>query len=254
MAAPKKTKQSSALNQAAVKKFIIPLTTLGIISLLIVTTIFKSKNIQTSNTPSSPTEQVESSSNLLDLPHPSLDSMASVENALNNRRSYRSYEDKSLNINQLSQLLWSAQGVTSNWGGRTVTSSKSAYPLSLYVISSQITDLDKGLYLYVPGDIQPAHQLSTVYKSDLTSILNESTDQYSLQHAPLVIVITSSSNKVEAYLEAGQVSQNLFLQSESLGLGMATINSPDSDLLKEVLKIPEEETIIYLIPVGHPKK
>jgi SagB-type dehydrogenase family enzyme len=254
MAAPQKTKKPADLSQSILKRFIIPLTTLGIISLLIVTTIFRSKNTPTPNTSSSPTEELESVSNLLDLPHPNLDSRTSIEKAISSRRSYRSFEDKSISLGYLSQLLWSAQGVTTDWGGRTVSSSKSAYPLSLYIISSQINDLDKGLYLYIPGDIQPAHQLSTIYKSDLISLLAETTDQYSIQHAPLVIIVTSSSNKIEAYLEAGQVAQNLFLQSESLGLGMATISSQDSDLLKEALKLPEEETIILFIPVGHPKK
>jgi len=253
MTAKKKFKNplSSIKNK---KNFIIPFTTLGIISLLVVASLF---NFQVNkNQPSSKISEksLESSSNTIDLPHPNKNSRLSIEQALSSRRSYRSYQDKALSLANLSQLLWSAQGVTANWGGRTVSSTKSTYPLSLYVVSTQITDLDKGLYRYVPGDIQPAHQLTTIYKADLTSILNETTDQYSLQHAPLIIIITSNSSKIESYLEAGQASQNLFLQSESMGLGMATIGGQDTDLLKETLKIPEEETIIYLIPVGYPKK
>jgi SagB-type dehydrogenase family enzyme len=235
--------------------FIIPLTTIGIISLIVVASFFKSKNTPPPVPFLEPHIEQESNSSLVDLPYPAKDSRVSVERALNNRRSYRSFQDdKPLSLNNLSQLLWSAQGVTADWGGRTVYSAKSAYPLSLYVISNQVTDLDKGFYLYLPGDIQPAHQLSIIYKTDLSSILEEITDQYSLQHAPLILIITSNTNKIEAYLEAGQAAQNLFLQVESLGLGMAVTNTFDQDLLKETLKIPENETIIYLIPIGHPKK
>ena len=234
------------------KDFTIPLTTIGIVSLLIVASIFQPKTADQSSL--SPDINQETDLNIVDLPFPNKDSRTSVERALNNRRSYRTFEDEPLSLSNLSQLLWSAQGVTADWGGRTVSSSKSAYPLSLYVISTKVDDLDKGLYLYIPGDIQPAHQLTSIYKADLASILEEVTDQYSLQHAPLVLIITSSTNKIESYLEAGQAAQNMFLQSESLGLGMTTISNFDQDILKETLKIPQEETIIYLIPIGHPNK
>jgi|SaaInlStandDraft_6_1057023.scaffolds.fasta_scaffold34140_3 SagB-type dehydrogenase family enzyme len=234
------------------KDFTIPLTTIGIVSLLIVASIFQPKTADQSSL--SPDINQETDLNIVDLPFPNKDSRTSVERALNNRRSYRNFEDEPLSLSNLSQLLWSAQGVTADWGGRTVSSSKSAYPLSLYVISTKVDDLDKGLYLYIPGDIQPAHQLTSIYKADLASILEEVTDQYSLQHAPLVLIITSSTNKIESYLEAGQAAQNMFLQSESLGLGMTTISNFDQDILKETLKIPQEETIIYLIPIGHPNK
>ena len=234
------------------KNFIIPLTTIGIISLLVVASFIKPKK----NTPPTPLSVpgVEQESSLIDLPHPDKDSRVSVERALSNRRSYRSFQDKPLSLNNLSQLLWSAQGVTADWGGRTVYSPKSVYPLSLYIINNQVTDLDKGLYLYLPGDIQPAHQLTTVYKTDLVEILKETTNQYSLQHAPLILIITSSTNEITSYLEAGHATQNLFLQAESLGLGMAEIHTFDQNLLKETLKIPEQQTIIYLIPIGFPKK
>lgn len=234
--------------------FIVPFTTLGIIILLVVSSLIKT-NKSPNQTPSSlPNIEQDIESNLISLPFPNKTSRVSVEQALNNRRTYTSFQDEPLSLANLSQLLWSAQGVTVNWGGRTVPSPKSAFPLTVYAISNQVIDLDQGLYKYLPGDLQPAHQLSQLYKTDTHQIFQEITDQYSLQHAPLILIITSNSNKIESYLEAGHAAQNLFLQSESLGLGMAVIRSFDQDLLKEVLQIPSEETIIYLIPVGHPKK
>ncbi|MBU1200795.1 SagB/ThcOx family dehydrogenase [Patescibacteria group bacterium] len=236
------------------KDFIVPLTTIGIVFLLVVASLFKTNKTHTSTTLSLPQTEQESDANLIDLPYPNKDSKVSLEKALNNWRSYTSFQDKPLSLNNLSQLLWSAQGVTVDWGGRTVYSSKSAYPLSIYAVTNQVTDIDQGLYKYIPGDLQPAHQLYSLYKADLRQLFIENTKQYSLQHAPLILIITSNTNKIEAYLEAGHATQNLFLQSESLGLGMAEISNIDQDVLKEILQIPEEETIIYLIPVGLPKK
>jgi len=247
----KKPKKSSTFGRE--RSYIIPLTTMGIISLLVVVSLFRSTKKNTPPTPSL-SLNIEQESNLIDLPHPNKDSRISVERALNNRRSYRSYQDKPLSLNNLSQLLWSAQGVTANWGGRTVYSAKSDYPLSLYVAANQVSGLDSGLYLYTPGDIQPAHQLISVYKADIADTIKEITDQYSLQHAPLILIITSRTNKIESYLEAGHAAQNLFLQSESLGLGMAVTTTFNQDLFKETLKLPTDQTIIYLTPIGHPKK
>ena len=234
--------------------FIVPFTTLGIIILLVVSSLINTNKSLNQTSPSLPNIEQDIESNLISLPFPNKTSRVSVEQALNNRRTYTSFQDEPLSLANLSQLLWSAQGVTVSWGGRTVPSSKSAFPLTVYAIPNQVIDLDQGLYKYLPGDLQPAHQLSQLYKTDTHQIFQEITDQYSLQHAPLILIITSNSNKIESYLEAGHAAQNLFLQSESLGLGMAVIRSFDQDLLKEVLQVPSEETIIYLIPVGHPKR
>jgi len=247
------------------ENFIVPLTTIGIIFLLITVSFFKPKENLSSKSSSPLSIEQESDLDLIDLPFPNKDSRVSVERALNNRRSYRSFQNKPLSLTNLSQLLWSAQGVTVNWGGRTAPSFKSVYPLSVYVIPNQVTDLDPGLYKYNPGDLQPVHQLRSLYKANLQTLFLEETNQYSLQHAPLILIITGNMGKMaekyegqhhdtEVYLEAGHVAQNLFLQSESLGLGMAVIRNFDQDFLKETLKIPEEETIIYLIPIGFPKK
>jgi len=246
MSAKKKKKKKTS--------FIIPFTTLGIILFLIVFSFIKTNNSYNySQLPPSNVQQ-DIESNLLDLPFPNKNSRISVEQAINSRRTYTSFQNEPLSLVNLSQLLWSAQGVTTDWGGRTVPSSKSAFPLKVYAIPNQVTGLDQGIYKYHPGDLQPAHQLGLLFKADTHQIFQEITEQYSLQHAPLILVVTSKTNKIEAYIEAGQLSQNLFLQAESLGLGMAIINTFDQDLLREILQIPSEETIIYLIPVGHPKK
>ena len=46
------------------------------------------------------------------LPSPQLEGKMSVEEALARRRSRRVFKDYSLTMEQVSQLLWSAQGIT----------------------------------------------------------------------------------------------------------------------------------------------
>jgi len=68
----------------------------------------------------------------------------SLEQAITQRRSVRSFTDRELTQAQLSQLLWAAQGITDPRGLRAAPSAGALYPLELYVISSG------GLYHYQP--------------------------------------------------------------------------------------------------------
>ena len=79
------------------------------------------------------------------LPPPHLEGGVSVEEALKQRRSVREYGRGSLKLADVSQILWSAQGVTHPNGYRTAPSAGALYPLEVYV-------LWKGMLLhYLPG-------------------------------------------------------------------------------------------------------
>ena len=60
----------------------------------------------------------------------------SLVQALSKRRSVRSYTDVSLTETEVSQLLWSAQGVTDGRGHRTAPSAGAKYPLEVSKFSS----------------------------------------------------------------------------------------------------------------------
>ena len=77
----------------------------------------------------------------LKLPEPRLKSAVSLEEALLKRRSAREYADLHLTLEEVSQLLWAAQGVTSEWGGRTAPSAGALYPLELYLVVGNVDNL-----------------------------------------------------------------------------------------------------------------
>jgi len=56
---------------------------------------------------------------MIRLPQPRFHSEISLEETLLKRRSVREYADAPLILGEVSQLLWAAQGLTSEWGGRT---------------------------------------------------------------------------------------------------------------------------------------
>ncbi|MEM1676943.1 MAG: nitroreductase family protein, partial [Nitrososphaerota archaeon] len=71
----------------------------------------------------------------ISLPPPRYESNVSVEYALKVRRSVREYEDKPLTLEQVSQLLWAAQGITEKrYGFRTAPSAGATYPLEVYIV------------------------------------------------------------------------------------------------------------------------
>lgn len=73
------------------------------------------------------------------LPEPRYDSEISVERAMLQRRSIRDYTDEPLSLDEVSQLLWAAQGITEPNGFRTAPSAGGTYPLNVYQPAIQPT-------------------------------------------------------------------------------------------------------------------
>lgn len=206
----------------------------------------------------------EFQSDPIDLPLPQLDSSTSVEQALAARRTQRTYDDTPVTLEQVSQLLWAAQGVTADWGGRTAPSAKNAYPLTVYLVAKNVDGLDSGIYQYIPGDDQFVHRLGLIKAGDFGSDLSVAAVQKNTDTAPAALVITGNFQKMaqafdgvrndnNVYLEAGHAAQNLYLESESLGLGMVVMGGYNKVDLAKLLDLPAAEQPIYLIPFGYPQ-
>lgn len=198
------------------------------------------------------------------LPKPSLTSRTSVEAAMQARRSRRDFTSDSLNLKQVGQMLWAAQGVTADWGGRTSPSAKSAYPLTVYLVANKVVDLEPGVYRYLPGEREVKHQIQLIKPGDVHEALGAAIGQNAAKNPPVLFIITGNMdimarafdnkrNDNNVYLEVGHAAENMYLQAETLGLGMVTIAGFDGNKVREVAGIPENETVIYAIPMGIPK-
>ena len=87
------------------------------------------------------------------LPKPITAGTVSVEEALERRASIRNYTDQPITMQQVSQLLWAAQGITRpSWGGRTAPSAGGTYPLEVYLVVAKngVEGLTAGVYQYIP--------------------------------------------------------------------------------------------------------
>jgi SagB-type dehydrogenase family enzyme len=192
----------------------------------------------------------------LPLPAPRLDGPLSLEQTLHERRSVRGFSQETLSLEEISQLLWAAQGITDPSGKRTAPSAGALYPLELYVVSGD------GFYHYRPA----GHLLLLKSRDDLRPALYRAAlQQEAVLHAPTVFVITAVYERTEAkygpqrspryvHLEAGHAAQNLLLQAVALGLGSVPIGAFADDQVQAALNLPGDHAPLYLIPVGHPQR
>lgn len=249
----------------AAKWWVLPAITAFLVIAAGVVTLTLKRPPADVNQPSAASDPVKIvNSTDISLPKPDLRSSNSIEAVMNTRRSRREFIDQNITLKQVSQMLWAAQGLTTDWGGRTTPSAKSTYPLTIYLVSNKVDGLDPGEYQYIPGERTPVHTLKPIKKVDLQKAMYEQLNQSSFQYAPAVLVITGNMSKMadafggvpndnSVYLEAGHAGQNLYLQAESLKLGMVTVATFNEARMRELVTIPASETIIYLIPFGIPK-
>jgi SagB-type dehydrogenase family enzyme len=202
----------------------------------------------------SPTLRVtEEPATVIDLSPPSLLGELSLEEVLARRRSIREYAESLLGIDELSQLLWAAQGVTAASGHRTAPSAGALYPLEVYVVTSE------GAHHYLPD----GHQLETLTDADLRmEMMAAGLGQTAIGDAAAVFVIAGVVARTEAkygdraeryvILEAGHAAQNLLLEAVALGLGAVPIGAFHDDEVQRTLALPDDIRPLYLIPVGRP--
>lgn len=191
------------------------------------------------------------------LPTPQYDSDVSVEEALLKRRSVREYTGESLTIQEVSQLLWAAQGITDPRGFRTAPSAGALYPLEVYVVVGNVENLSEGVYKYKPYE----HKLVKVIDGDKREVLAAAAlGQAWVKDCAINIVIAAVYERTTAkygdrgiryvHMEVGHAAQNICLQATALGLGTVTVGAFYDDQVKSVLDLPENEQPLYILPVG----
>jgi len=190
------------------------------------------------------------------LPEPRYSGDKSVEGAILNRRSVRDYRNEFLSLEEISQLLWSAQGITDGRSKRAAPSAGALYPLEIYVVVGLVEGLNPGVYHYQPEENSLVNTLSGDLRKELAQA---ALNQAWVENAPVDVVITAVYGRTTrkygergiryVWLEAGHAAQNICLQVESLGLGTVTVGAFDDSRVKEILNLTDEEPL-YIMPVG----
>jgi len=194
---------------------------------------------------------------LIKLPEPTYKSRTSVEEALLRRRSVRVFKETPVMLGELSQLLWAGQGRTDARGLRTAPSAGALYPLELYIVAGNVSDLPQGIYRYSPEK----HELSGFSNGDRRNDLyNAALGQSSIRRAAVVLVLSAVYERITAkygergiryaHMEAGHAAQNVCLQAVSLQLGTVLIGAFQDGNVQRLFKMGVGESPLYLIPIG----
>lgn len=194
---------------------------------------------------------------VIKLPQTRYDSDISIEESMLSRKSIRSYTGEPLTLQEISQLLWAAQGITDFTGRRTVPSAGALYPLELYVVAGNVVDLDPGVYHYGTDK----HQLTRVFDGDVRAgLASAALGQGCVRSGAISCVMTAIYERTTVrygergtryvHIEVGHAAQNLCLQAVALDLGAVVVGAFDDEQVAEVLKIPEDEHPLYIIPLG----
>jgi SagB-type dehydrogenase family enzyme len=240
------------------------LTSILVVILITTALVIRHKENRIKSQDEASTVELVTSTDNISLPQPDQRSVNSIEAVLKNRRTRLDFQDISLSLKQVSQLLWAAQGINVDWGDRTAPSAKSTYPLTVFLIANNVVGLDAGEYQYIVGDRTPVHQLKPIKKVEMGKALFELLNQSSFNKIPAVLVFTGDMAKMaeayggiphdkEVFLEAGFAAQNIALQAESLKLGTNVTTNFDELKVRELITVSGTDTIILLMPIGIPK-
>jgi len=198
---------------------------------------------------------------MLLLPEPRIYRDVSLEEAILKRRSIREYSEEPLRLEDLSQILWAAQGITEpNRMFRAAPSAGATYPLEIYVVVKEVVDLEPGIYRYIPAN----HSLQVIKEGDYSYHLYRAClNQQWVLEAKANIVITAVYERTTSvygergiryvHMEAGHAGQNIYLQSTALGVGTVAIGAFYDEYVEEVVGCEPGERALYVYPLGYIK-
>ncbi len=196
---------------------------------------------------------------LVRLPSPSQKGNLSLEETLQQRRSVREFGRGQLQLADVSQILWSAQGITHAGGFRTAPSAGALYPLEIYWVVGDVAGLPAGVYRYEPS----RHTLVLIRGGDPRARLAAAAfSQTWIRSASAVLAIAGVYGRTtgkygkrgQRYvdIEVGHVAQNVYLQATAQGLATVMVAAFDDAEVQAVLGLPDDAA--WARPLGHPRR
>ena len=182
----------------------------------------------------------------------------SLVEAIENRRSERRFTGEPISLLELSQLLYYAYGITdSSEQLRAAPSAGALYSIEIYPVVNSVEGLDGGIYRYSSQE----HSLLLIRKGDFRrEMARHALGQVMLARASVVFLLSAVFRRSEWYgkrahryilLEAGHISQNIYLIATSLGLGACAVGAFSDDDFNRILGVDgKEESVLYLMVVG----
>ena len=191
--------------------------------------------------------------NEIQLTQPDLQVKGELMTALKNRCSVRTFDTKTLDLETLSNLLWAANGINRDESAkRTAPSAVNAQDILIYVC------MENGAFIYLPE----SHSLQLVSNQDLRKEIAHTQDF--AKDAPISIVLVSDLSRFPfdnrekalqlACMDAGYVSQNVYLYCTIDHLATVARGTMNTDALKEALNLNDNQVPLLNHPIGYIKE
>lgn len=184
----------------------------------------------------------------IQLPEPQRDGGLPLMEALQQRSTQREFSDKALDDQELSNLLWAANGVNRSDGKRTAPSARNCQEIDIYVYT------EKAVYLYLAEQ----NKLKFVAEGDHRS---DAAVQPFAAKCPIILMFVANYDKMKGMdkdaqefygaTDAGYVSQNVYLYCASAKLNTVVLGSIYRDKIKDLLKFNGKAILGQ--PVGYAK-
>lgn len=182
------------------------------------------------------------------LPTPQQSGGMPLLDALRMRRSSREFSNRALDLDVLSSLLWAAFGINRHDGHRTAPSARNWQEIDIYVA------MKTGLYALDAA----GWALKSILAEDLRAATGQ---QDFVGSAPLNLVYVADLSRIEstdrteqrffAAIDAGFISQNVYLFCASQGLATVVRGLVDRKALAQVMGLRPEQRIIVAQTVGY---
>ncbi len=173
--------------------------------------------------------------------------------ALEQRKSTREYSPAKISPEDLSAILWAANGVNRPGGKRTVPSAYGNQYIEVYVVA------DTGCYLYD----SPDHRLKWVSDGDLRG--NMAWQNY-VAKASHILVLVADLDRVPGPLRnreeklywanstAGTIAQNVYLMATPRGVGTCLVAGLNEENIRQAFKLTGNLVPLYIMPLGYQRK
>lgn len=170
--------------------------------------------------------------------------------ALSKRRSSRTYSDKELPNEVLSNLMWAAFGINRvDNAHRTAPSAYNMQEIDVYVA------LASGLYLYDAKE----HVLKGVHQKDIRALTGA---QEFVANAPVNLIFVADISKMDhiegmnakdvtAAADASFISENVYLYCASEGLATVVRGWVDKESLALAMNLKENQKVVFAQSVGY---
>jgi hypothetical protein len=183
------------------------------------------------------------------LPAPAKKGGMPVMEALAARASAHEWASTPLAPQDLSDLLWAANGVNRPDGRRTAASAMNAQDVDVFVFDAG------GVYVYDA----PAHALRRVAEGDHRAEIvgTQATAPVNLMLVSDVSAFRAGTPELRAEwaaLDAGIVSQNVMIFCAARGLATRPRATFNREALARVLKLTDSQRAFLNLPVGYPVK